>query len=99
MKKYFFYVLSFLIIPLNSLCQIVENKEQNEVSVYDYRIWLSDINKIDLRDSNKLFFDTITFRSHDKICYHDSIWKDSFIYHSNAFQNDSFFISKNIALL
>jgi len=70
------------------------------VTIYDYQVWLSNLDKKDLRDSTIYYIDSVTlnnrknwvFKSNDSIFYDNSYVFLSFHY-SYAIEKDSFFLS------
>jgi len=74
-------------------CQTTDKDKVRKVTVYDYQIWPSDLNKKELRDSLVLYVDSIIFKNHVNYVYHDSMWGDSTYRYRYSIQNDSIFYS------
>ena len=66
-------------------------KDKNRVTVYDYQIHLSDLNKKELIDSFVVYLDTATFNKRKNNVYSDSFSIDSSFHYSYSFERDSFF--------
>jgi hypothetical protein len=70
------------------------------VTIYDYQIWLSNLDRIELRDSTVYYIDTLTlcnrknwvFTSNDSIFYDNSYVFLSFLF-SYAIEKDSLFLN------
>ena len=85
----YFYRLTQLLLLFSCNTEIQQNK--NKVTVFDYQIRLSALDKKDLKDSTCLYFTTITENHNLKILYHDSQVYDSEIRYKCSIRNDSFF--------
>jgi len=65
------------------------------VTIYDYQIWLSDLDRKDLRDSTIYYIDTLTIYNRKNWIFlqlNDSLYTDP----SYAIENDSLFLFGNI---
>ena len=69
--------------------QILTTKPK--ITVYDYQIWISNLNKKELRDSFIVYLDTLTFNSRKNYIYCDSLRDDSIFRYSFSIVSDSFF--------
>ena len=69
--------------------QILTTKPK--ITVYDYQIWISNLNKKELRDSFIVYLDTLTFNSRKHYIYCDSLRDDSIFRYSFSIVSDSFF--------
>lgn len=64
---------------------------QPKITVYDYQIWISNLNNKELRDSFIVFIDTLTFNGRKNYIYCDSLISDSTFRFSYSIERDSFF--------
>ena len=92
--KVILIITGFLIISCNSQSQKSNGepiKDKTRVTVYDYQIHISDLNKKELRDSTVLYLDTTIFNNRKNHVYSDSFNIDSTFHYSYSFERDSFF--------
>jgi hypothetical protein len=63
---------------------------KEKVTIYDYQVWASDLDKKELRDSAITYIDTLYFNNRKNIIFaeNDSIS----LYYSYAIEKDSFFL-------
>ena len=66
-------------------------KDKTRVTVYDYQIYISDLNKKELIDSVVVYRDTATFNNRKNYVYSDSFNLDSTFFYSYSFERDSLF--------
>ncbi len=85
-------ILGLLIISCNSESNKINNQlSNNKATIYNYQIRLSDLNKKELRDSIKVYIDTLIYNNRKNIIYSESFKKDSLYRYSYAIEKDSFF--------
>ena len=65
---------------------------QPKITVYDYQIWMSNLNKKELRDSFIVFIDTLIFNGRKNYIYCDSLRLDSTFRYSYSIDRDSLFL-------
>ena len=88
------FITGLLLISCNSQSQKSNGepiKDKTRVTVYDYQIHISDLNKKELRDSTVLYLDTTIFNNRKNHVYSDSFNIDSTFHYSYSFERDSFF--------
>ena len=71
--------------------QILTTKPK--IAVYDYQIWISNLNKKELHDSFIVYLDTLTFNSRKNYIYCDSLRDDSIFRYSFSIVSDSVFFN------
>ncbi len=85
-------IFGLLIISCNNVNKKTNNQLSNKkVTIYDYQIRLSDLNKKELRDSIKVNIDTLNYNNRKNIIYSESFKKDSTYRYSYSIERDSFF--------
>ena len=87
-------ILGLFVISCNNGNYKTETQISNskpKITVYDYQISISDLNKKELRDSITVYIDTITFNNRTNYVYCDSLEYDSIFRYSYSIERDSFF--------
>jgi len=83
-------VISCIVFSCNSFLKkdnpIVSNSKE-KVTIYDYQIWLSNLDKKELRDSTITYFDTMILfnRINQVFALNDSVYIDFFVIESDSF--------------
>lgn len=83
-----------LIIVIGTLffsCTHITEKKIRKVAVYDYQIWISNLDKKELRDSAVLYVDSVSFNTGVSIVYRDSLKSDSSFRYAYSIKGDSLF--------
>lgn len=62
-----------------------------KIVIYDYQIWLSDLDRKDLLDSITVYIDTFSYNNRKFYGYTDSLGSDSGYYDYFSTERDSFF--------
>ena len=98
MKVKIVNIIIFISVLLLIFCNIQSQKydgdavkDKSRVTIYDYQINISDLNKKELCDSDVVYIDSATFNNRKNIVYSDSFNLDSTFYYSYSFERDSFF--------
>ena len=88
-------VLIILIFLMSSCSNLKrENNDyltKNSTTIYNVRITLSNLDKIDLIDSTKVYIDTLFINNQKEYIYSNSYKKDSAFLYSYSTRQDSFF--------
>jgi len=75
----------------NSKRENNDSVTKNSATIYNVRITLSNLDKIDLIDSVKVFIDTLFVDNHKEYIYSNSFEQDSVYLYSYSTRQDSFF--------
>lgn len=93
-KNIMILILGLMILSCNNESVKKENQRsisKPKITVYDYQIWLSNLNKKELRDSIIVYIDTFTFNGRKNYIYQDSLIFDSSYRYMFSIERDSFF--------
>lgn len=69
------------------------NRVKNNITIYDFQIWLSNLDKVELRDSVKASIYTLVYNSQKDYFYSNSFEQDSNYFYKYSIRQDSFFYS------
>ncbi|RKE04513.1 hypothetical protein [Marinifilum flexuosum] len=80
-----------IIVILFFSCAHIAGKRIKKATVYDYQIWISNLDQIELRDSAVLYVDSVSFNNGVSIVYRDSLKSDSSFRYAYSIKGDSLF--------